>query len=370
LFIKSQNHVQLAPYEGVTDDVADGQDATEESQVWWNRQIERLGSMYIEDPTPTVIIGDLSGKTLAPGLHYSPAAIGLTGDVFLETSNNPNARFRFRCDGGLAIAAGVDVVILNDGVPGGLPSDNVVWDIGGAATIGAGSTVIGTVNAIGAINLGAGVTVLGALTSANGAVALGADSEVDGAITAFGAVTLGAGSTGAGAMKSKSGAVTFGAGADGRSTIEAEGAIALGASASSGDLVSTSGSITLGAGSTVYGSVSAPRGVITFGAEARVNVEREGEDAPADDCAFRRSLSQSNPGNRTTLSMPRTGRKEPRSQSTEITERSTSQKVRVIARNHQKNQIKFCVDENYLTLCLVHQFPKPCAACAPRRYER
>jgi hypothetical protein len=33
--------VQLAPYEGVKDDVADERDATEKSHVWWNSEIDQ-----------------------------------------------------------------------------------------------------------------------------------------------------------------------------------------------------------------------------------------------------------------------------------------------------------------------------------------
>jgi cytoskeletal protein CcmA (bactofilin family) len=188
------------------------------------------------------------GTILPPGDYTSDMALSLTGIVYLDPEGDSNAEWTFTINGAFTTAADSHVIFLADSV--GDPA-NVHWvikdaaaslgadsyvvgtmDVGAAVTVGAGGTIGGAVKAGGAVTAAAGSNVLGAIDS-DAAVTLGADSNVDGIINAVGAVTLGAD-----------------AAVDG--SITSDAAIDLGANAKvNGTLLSTTDSaITVGSGAT------------------------------------------------------------------------------------------------------------------------
>jgi hypothetical protein len=148
----------------------------------------------------------------------------------LNPDENPNAEWTIQCGGALTTSADSSVVFMGDM---GSPA-NVLWDIGGAITTGAGSTMIGTCKAEGAITLGAHANMTGATLNSGGAVTLGAGSIAIGNITAGGGVTFGAGAT-SGSLEADGGHITAG------------GAVTLGAGARTGSL-EAGGAMTLGGG--------------------------------------------------------------------------------------------------------------------------
>jgi hypothetical protein len=104
------------------------------------------------------IFGDLGGMTLGPGTYEAAAAITQTGTLTLNAENDPDAKWYFNFNAAFSTAADSTI----DLIAGGLPA-NVHWNVNGAVTTGAGSTLVGNIVAA-------------------GAVVLGADSQVDGSI--------------------------------------------------------------------------------------------------------------------------------------------------------------------------------------------
>jgi cysteine-rich repeat protein len=186
------------------------------------------------------IIGDLCGQILPPGVYTAAAACGLACPLELDAKSDANATWTFQCGAAFAIAANSGVFFTDKGSP-----YNVVWEIGAATAVGAGSTMIGQLTSAGAITLGAAVRWTGTLTSTSGAITLGASSTAADSIVAEGAITIAAGAV-SGDLISNIGAVTLGAGAI-AGFIVTDGVITLAANVITGDLTSTNGAITLGA---------------------------------------------------------------------------------------------------------------------------
>jgi predicted acyltransferase (DUF342 family) len=157
---------------------------------------------------PQTFSGNLCslGSDLAPGVYISAAACTLACKLNLQGSNDPAQKWHFHCGGALSTAADSEVTITN-GI-----ADEVHWDIAAATATGAGSLMVGNLDAVGAIILGAATEWTGDLTSSNGGVGTGAGSKVMGNVRAYGAITLGAGATSEN-LTSTNGAVYLGANA-------------------------------------------------------------------------------------------------------------------------------------------------------------
>ena len=108
---------------------------------------------------------DLVGKKLQPGVYKGN--LSLTGTVTLDNSTNPNAVFIFQASSTLITSSGSVVKFTTTH-----PSCNVFWQVGSSATLGTGSTFVGTVLAQTSITAQHGATVTGRLLAASGAVTL------------------------------------------------------------------------------------------------------------------------------------------------------------------------------------------------------
>jgi Ice-binding-like/Bacterial Ig-like domain len=115
----------------------------------------------------TTIAGDVAGVTLTPGLYSAAGAVSNTGTLTLDGGGNPNATFVFQVGGALTMAAAAQVVLTD-----GAQASNVFWQVNGAAAIGAGDKVAGTIMALGAVAVGAGTEVNGRALAINGAISL------------------------------------------------------------------------------------------------------------------------------------------------------------------------------------------------------
>lgn len=123
--------------------------------------------------TPTTIVTELAGQTLVAGVYTSASGtFGMSGTLILDGENNADAVFIFQTASTL-ITGGTGNITLTRGAQ----ACNIFWKVGSAATLGAGSTLRGTVLAHDDISLGDGVTVdgrllAGAQPSGAGAVTL------------------------------------------------------------------------------------------------------------------------------------------------------------------------------------------------------
>jgi ice-binding like protein len=126
--------------------------------------------------TPTRIfapVADLGGLTLTPGVYTDSSSFGLTGDLTLDALGDPDAEFIFQAGSTLGTAAASEISLID-----GAQADNVFFEVGSSATLGAGSDFAGTILALTSITADTGVAVDGRLLTLNGAVTLDADSIV------------------------------------------------------------------------------------------------------------------------------------------------------------------------------------------------
>jgi hypothetical protein len=123
-----------------------------------------------EGPTNPVT-ADLGGLTLLPGVYNSASSMGLTGALTLNAQGDPNSVFVFQMGSSLTTASGSQVNLIN-----GAQACNVYWQVGSSATLGTGSSFIGTILALTSITVTTGVTIDGRVLARNGAVTLDTDT--------------------------------------------------------------------------------------------------------------------------------------------------------------------------------------------------
>jgi hypothetical protein len=129
--------------------------------------------------TPTAVGTELAGQTLVAGVYDSASGtFGMTGTLVLNGGNNPNSVFIFQTASTLITGGTGNVSLIN-----GAQACNVFWQVGSAATLGAGSTLQGTVLAHDNISLGDGVTVDGRLLGGEQASGAGAVTLIHDTIT-------------------------------------------------------------------------------------------------------------------------------------------------------------------------------------------
>ncbi|MER5810017.1 ice-binding family protein [Streptomyces sp. NPDC002033] len=118
-------------------------------------------------PVDQAIPAGLANVTLAPGVYHAAAGLGLTGDLVLDAAGDPNAVWVFQIPESLTTASASRVLLVNGASP-----CNVYWQIGASATLGSGSTFVGTIMALTSITVDDGVSVAGRLLARNGLVSL------------------------------------------------------------------------------------------------------------------------------------------------------------------------------------------------------
>jgi len=114
-----------------------------------------------------VLIADIGGQTLAPGVYKTTSAqpsLGITGNLTLSG----NGVYIFQILSTLTTAATNSEVILS----GGATSQDVFWQVGSSATLGTTTIFAGTIMAQASITLGTGATLNGRALAKTGAVTL------------------------------------------------------------------------------------------------------------------------------------------------------------------------------------------------------
>jgi type VI secretion system secreted protein VgrG len=115
---------------------------------------------------------DLGGKTLTPGVYCFSTSAQLTGTLTLNAQGNPNAVFVFKIGSSLTTASAASVLLVNGG-----SSCGIFWQVGSSATLGTGTSLLGSIVALTSITLNTGASVSGRVLARNGAVTLD-DSHV------------------------------------------------------------------------------------------------------------------------------------------------------------------------------------------------
>jgi len=112
--------------------------------------------------------GTLGGKTLVGGVYNAGGVtLGLTGTLTLDGQNDPNSVWIFQATSDLVTASTSSVVFINGGSP-----CNVFWQVTSSATLGSGSSFVGTILAMTSITLDSAVNVQGRALARNGTVTL------------------------------------------------------------------------------------------------------------------------------------------------------------------------------------------------------
>jgi type VI secretion system secreted protein VgrG len=109
------------------------------------------------------LAGDISGRTLAPGLYKSTSTLSLSGTVTLQGSGV----YIFQIASGLTVGSGATVVLS-----GGATAANVFWQVGSSATLGTTADFKGTILAFTSISLATGAKLEGRALAVQGAVTM------------------------------------------------------------------------------------------------------------------------------------------------------------------------------------------------------
>ena len=110
----------------------------------------------------------LGGKTLVGGVYNAGGAtLGLTGTLTLDGQNDANSVWVFQATSDLVTASSSAVKLIN-----GASSCNVFWQVTSSATLGSGSTFVGTILALTSITMDSGVKMSGRALARNGEVTL------------------------------------------------------------------------------------------------------------------------------------------------------------------------------------------------------
>jgi hypothetical protein len=116
----------------------------------------------------TATHGTLGGLTLVAGTYNAGGVtLDLTGTLTLDGQHDPNAVWVFQATSDLITASSSTVRLINGG-----QACNVFWQVTSSATLGSGSTFVGTILALTSITMDSGVTVHGRALARNGTVTL------------------------------------------------------------------------------------------------------------------------------------------------------------------------------------------------------
>jgi len=110
---------------------------------------------------------NLGGLTLIPGVKCFSTNTQLSGTLTLDGQGDQNAVFILKIQGTLTTASKAVVKLQ-----GGGQACNVYWIVGGSATIGQSSALVGNILTLGSVTMNTGAKVEGRVLSQNGSVTL------------------------------------------------------------------------------------------------------------------------------------------------------------------------------------------------------
>lgn len=116
----------------------------------------------------TATYAALGGRTLVGGVYNSGGAtMDLTGTLTLDGQFDPSSVWIFQATSDLVTASSSSVAFVNGASP-----CNVFWQVTSSATLGSGSTFVGTILALTSITVNNAVTVYGRALARGGTVTL------------------------------------------------------------------------------------------------------------------------------------------------------------------------------------------------------
>ena len=118
-------------------------------------------------PTVTNHPAAFGTETILPGIYNTGGAGSVGGTLILDGQGNSSAIFVFKIGGALTVGAASTITLVN-----GALASNVFWLADGAVSMGANTTMSGTIIANGAISMADGGILNGRLLSTSGAIAI------------------------------------------------------------------------------------------------------------------------------------------------------------------------------------------------------
>ncbi len=119
-------------------------------------------------PDSLLLVGNIGGQTLTPGLYKSPSAFAISsGDLTLNAGGDTNAVFIFQMATTLTTTSGRQVILS-----GGAKAANIFWQVGSTATLGTNSIFKGNILAQQSITLQTGAVLEGRALARVGGITL------------------------------------------------------------------------------------------------------------------------------------------------------------------------------------------------------
>ena len=119
-------------------------------------------------PTTQDLTGqDLGGLVLGPGVYNFSSSAQLTGTLTLDGQGNSNATFVFKIGSTLTTASNAIVTLINNA-----SNDRILWKVGSSATLGIGTTFLGSILAQASVTFVTGTSMTGRAIGLTGAVTL------------------------------------------------------------------------------------------------------------------------------------------------------------------------------------------------------
>jgi hypothetical protein len=114
--------------------------------------------MFEQDDCKHMVVTEIGGLTLTPGTYCFASAINVAfgTTVVLDGKGDKNAMFLFQAGSTFVTAADTHFELINEA-----KAENIIWALGTAATLGAGSIVEGSILAGSAITFGTGSVLHG-----------------------------------------------------------------------------------------------------------------------------------------------------------------------------------------------------------------
>ena len=133
-----------------SDDLVPAGTAAMLTQAYDDAGAAYLDAVNASRGTPTSLVGNINGLTLAPGLYESGSSIEISagGIVYLDGMGDPNAVFVIRSATTITTESTSQVVLT-----GNAQAQNVFWVAGSAITLGTNSVMKGTLIASTSISL-------------------------------------------------------------------------------------------------------------------------------------------------------------------------------------------------------------------------
>ena len=124
---------------------------------------------YLNTVTPTSAHAPAlgGGETLFAGVYSMAGAGSAASDLYLDAQGNSCAVFIFQIGGAFTTGASTTVHLVN-----GAQAGNVFWKVDGAVSMAAGTSMVGTIIAYGAVGIGAGGSIDGRMLSTAGAISV------------------------------------------------------------------------------------------------------------------------------------------------------------------------------------------------------